>query len=284
MRVSRKAIVLNPLFCYGFRVFMKENLEKIEKVAIHAAKEAGKILASFLGHIKDISEKKQAGLVTEADKKSEEKIISIIKKHFPGHAILAEESGLHKESHAFKWIIDPLDGTTNYTHQIPFFCTSIGIEQAGKIVVGVIFDPIHEELYTVIKGKGAYKNGRKLSVSRTQKLGECLIATGFSYQRGKELEHSLSILKPFMELTQGIRRCGSAVWDICQVAEGHFDGFWEKGLSPWDVAAGVLLLEEAGGKISKYDGTSATVYDREIIASNGLIHQEMVQIILGCKK
>lgn len=251
-----------------------------KKVAIQAAKEAGKILLHHFGHLKYISRKKNAGLVTEADKEAEKKIISIIRRYFPTHTFLAEENTYLDEkliSSEFKWVIDPLDGTTNYSRQFPLFCVSIALEYKQEIVLGVIWDPIHQDLFIAEKGKGAVCNGKRIFVSKTSKMKDALFVTGFSYLRGPKLGEEISFLEPFMQSSLGVRRSGSAVWDLCQVAQGHCDGFWERYLKPWDVAAGILLVQEAGGKISRYNGTRATIYDQEIVASNGQIHKFMVK-------
>jgi len=255
------------------------HLEQVQKTAIAAAQEGSRILKSYFGRVHDISVKNHAGLVTEADRAAEKGLIAIIQQTYPDHSVLAEESGMQERSSEFKWIIDPLDGTTNYAHQIPIFCTSVGVEQNGVIVVAAVSNPVHNILYTAMKGSGAYCNGSRMAVSQTRKLRDCLVATGFAYQKGKALDKAVAIMRPFMELTRGIRRCGSAVWDLCQVAEGHFDGFWEKNLQPWDVATGFLLIEEAGGLVTRFDGSPATVYDQEVVASNRRVHPQMIKLI-----
>ena len=253
--------------------------QKIQNIAQKAAEEAGKILLSYYGKLYKISKKENAGIVTEADKAAEEKIITLIKEHFPDHSILAEESGLHEHASPYKWLIDPLDGTTNFSRQIPFFCVSIGVEQNKELITAAIFDPIHKELFTAQKGKGAFCNGKKISVSKISQWEETLFITGFAYQKDMILKQELARLEPFLQKSHGIRRTGSAAWDLCQVACGHFDGFWEKYLKPWDVAAGMLIVQEAGGKVTRYDGNTATVYDHEIVASNGLIHDRMIRAL-----
>ncbi len=254
-------------------------MSEIQKIIEQAAKEAGKILLSYYGKLYKISKKENAGIVTEADKAAEEKIISLIKKHFPDHSILAEESGLNEQRSSYKWLIDPLDGTTNFSRQIPFFCVSIGFEKDKELVAAAVLDPIHKELFTAQKGKGAFCNGKKISVSNVSLWEDALFITGFAYQKGMVVHQELARLEPFLQKSHGVRRTGSAAWDLCQVACGHFDGFWEKYLKPWDVAAGMLLVQEAGGKITRYDGTPATAYNHEIVASNGLIHDPMIQAL-----
>ena len=253
--------------------------EKIQNVAEKAAQEAGKILLSYYGKLYHISKKENAGLVTEADQAAEEKIISLIKKHFPDHSILAEESGLNEQASSYKWLIDPLDGTTNFSRQIPFFCVSIGIEKDKELIAAAILDPFHKELFTAQKGKGSFCNGKKISVSKVSLWEDALFITGFAYQKGMIVKQELDRLEPFLQKSHGIRRTGSAAWDLCQVACGHFDGFWEKYLKPWDVAAGMLIVQEAGGKVTHYDGSVATAYGHELVASNGLIHDQMIQAL-----
>lgn len=255
------------------------SLDKFKKVSIEAAKAGGEILLSYFGRVRDVSRKERAGLVTEADRESEEKIISVIKAAFPEHSILAEESGREQRPGPYQWIIDPLDGTTNYAHQIPIFCVSIALEKEGEVVLGTVWDPLGSNLYTTVRGLGAFKNRRRLKVSKVGNFEDSLIATGFAYQSGDLLKESLEILRNFMLVTHGIRRSGSAVWDLCHVAEGHFDAFWEKNLQSWDVAAGKLLVEEAGGKVTRYDGKPATIYDQQVVASNGRLHSKMLETI-----
>lgn len=254
-------------------------MPEIQKIAEEAAQEAGKILLSYYGKLYKISKKENAGIVTEADQAAEEKIISLIKKHFPNHSILAEESGLNEHASPYKWFIDPLDGTTNFSRQIPFFCVSIGVEKDKELVAAAILDPFHKELFTAQKGKGAFCNGKRISVSSINQWEDSLFITGFAYQKGMVVKEELARLEPFLQKSHGIRRTGSAAWDLCQVACGHFDGFWEKYLKPWDVAAGMLIVQEAGGKITRYDGGTATAYDHEIVASNGLIHDQMIRAL-----
>ncbi|MBI4040829.1 MAG: inositol monophosphatase [Deltaproteobacteria bacterium] len=256
-----------------------QDIAKFQTIALEAAKIGGKILKKFFSRSLDFRLKKNAGIVTLADQLSEQKIISFLKSKFPTHEILAEESGLHHKKSSFRWIIDPLDGTTNFAHHIPFFCTSIALEQEHRIIVAAVYDPIHENMYSASLGKGAYCNQKKIHVSKTKHLNRSLLATGFAYQKGSILKKEMSHWLPFLEQSHGIRRSGSAVWDLCQVACGHFDGFWERGLQPWDMAAGKLLIEEAGGKVSCYRGTSLSIYNQEIIASNGLIHPKILKIL-----
>lgn len=250
--------------------------------AIETAREAGQILLEKFGRKIDVHKKGDINLVTEADLASEKLIIERIKSYHPKHAILAEESGeavLLEGENRWKWIIDPLDGTTNYAHGYPCFCVTIALERAGgEIVIGVTFDPTRDETFAAEKGKGATLNNKPIRVSDTEKLADSLIVTGFPYNF-KEKENFAKHLTDFQFYSRGIRRDGSAAIDMAYVACGRFDGFWEEGLNPWDVAAGVLLIEEAGGRVSYYDDSPFSIYKPPICASNGLIHGEMLKIL-----
>ncbi|MCU1288266.1 MAG: Inositol-monophosphatase [Acidobacteria bacterium] len=253
--------------------------------AIETAREAGQILLEKFGKKINISLKGEINLVTEADLASEKLIIEKIRSHYPKHDILAEESGESVVTidgdHKWKWIIDPLDGTTNYAHGYPCFCVTLALEHNGEIVIGATFDPTRDEMFSAEKGQGANLNNRRIRVSETEKLGDALIVTGFSYDfKGKE--NFARHLNDFFMSSRGVRRDGSAAIDMAYVACGRFDGFWEEGLNPWDVAAGKLLIEEAGGTVSYYDGSPFSVYAPPICASNSLIHAEMLNI-LGSK-
>ncbi|MBL8183292.1 MAG: inositol monophosphatase [Blastocatellia bacterium] len=249
--------------------------------AIETARDAGRVLLEKFGRIETITKKGDINLVTEADLASEALIIERIRSHFPRHAILAEESGeaiVIGSDSEFKWIIDPLDGTTNYAHGYPCFCVTIALEHNGEIVSGVTYDPTRDELFAAEKGRGATLNGKPIRVSATAELGNALLVTGFPYDfkvREKFARH----LTEFLLASRGVRRDGSAAIDMAYVACGRFDGFWEEGLNPWDVAAGKLLIEEAGGVVSYYDGAKFSIYTPPIVASNGLIHEQMTGIL-----
>ncbi len=248
--------------------------------AIETAREAGQILLERFGRKINIYKKGDINLVTEADLASEKLIIERIRSYYPKHAILAEESGaavLNGES-AWKWIIDPLDGTTNYAHGYPCFCVTIALEHDGEIVLGVTFDPTREELFAAERGNGATLNGRQIRVSETENLSDSLLVTGFPYD-ARERDNFARHFTEFTRKSRGIRRDGSAAIDMAYVACGRFDGFWEEGLNPWDVAAGVLLIEEAGGRVSYYDDSKFSIYQPPICASNRLIHAEMLEIL-----
>ncbi len=249
--------------------------------AINMARDAGRILAERFGRALTVSNKGDIDLVTEADLAAERFIIERIQTHYPRHQILAEESGASTEQHSeYKWIIDPLDGTTNYAHGYPCFCVSIALEHTAsrRIVVGVIYDPTRDELFAAERGQGATLNGRRIRVTETFDLNCALLCTGFPYdvrERGDFARHFTN----FINHAQAVRRDGSAALDLAYVACGRFDGFWEEGLRPWDVAAGVLLVEEAGGRVSGYDGARFDVYTPPILVSNGLIHDQMMSVL-----
>lgn len=249
--------------------------------AIETARDAGRVLLEKFGRIESVTKKGDINLVTEADLASEALIVERIKSHFPRHAILAEEAGnavVTGEDGGHKWIIDPLDGTTNYAHGYPCFCVTIALEHEGEVVLGVTYDPTRDELFTAEKGRGATINGKPIRVSRTDELGNALLVTGFPYDI-KHREKFARHLTEFLLTSRGVRRDGSAAIDLAYVACGRFDGFWEEGLNPWDVAAGKLLIEEAGGTVSYYDGSPFSIYTPPIVASNGTIHAEMLNVL-----
>jgi len=252
------------------------------KTAIEAAKEAGRFLKQNIGKVRDIQRKdgQEKNLVTEIDKRSEEIIIGIIKQHYPTHDILAEESGLKSSAASeYRWIIDPLDGTTNFTHSLPIFCVSIGVERKGEIIAGAIYDPNFDELFTAEKGHGALLNGKRMKVSRTESLNASLLVTGFPYNITENPDHAVEHFYNFLMRAQAVRRMGSAAIDMAYVAAGRYDGFWEVALNPWDMAAGALLIEEAGGALTDFSGNPLSVYRKQIVASNGIIQKEMLDIL-----
>lgn len=261
-----------------------EQLQIFLDIATEAALSAGAVLQSYLGELEIIEEKGRPGdLVTAADRAAEATILEIIRRHFPHHSILAEESGkLGENQSEYLWAIDPLDGTTNFAHQYPFFAASIGLLIAGVPQVGVIFDPFHHELYRAAKGLGATRNRRPIRVSQTTELGKSLLVTGFAYDRRETSDNNYAEFCHLTHLTQGVRRSGSASLDLAHVACGRLDGYWERGLSPWDIAAGVVLVQEAGGKVTAYDGSPFQINSGRILASNGQIHHsisnELVQV------
>jgi myo-inositol-1(or 4)-monophosphatase len=251
--------------------------------AIQTARDAGRVLAERFGRTLRITNKGELDLVTEADLASERLIIERIKTYHPRHAILAEESGVGGAASGdgqdeWRWIIDPLDGTTNYAHGYPCFCVSIGLEHKGRMEVGVVYDPMRDELFTAERGDGASLNGRRIQVSPVDSLAGALLCTGFPYDVRDRSEFARHFAN-FIMNAQGVRRDGAAALDLAYVACGRFDGFWEEGLKPWDVAAGSLLVEEAGGRASKYDGAPLSIYTPPMMASNGLLHEEMMRVL-----
>lgn len=249
--------------------------------AIEAAKEAGKFLKYSVGRVRNIEKKagEDRNLVSEIDKGSEERIIGIIKRHYPNHAILAEESGASDSSSDYKWVIDPLDGTTNFLHGLPIFCVTIGIEFKGEIVAGVVYDPNLDELFTAEKGSGAFLNGKRLKVTATSKLIDSLLVTGFPYDIAQNPGNAIGHFVNFLLEGQGLRRLGSAALDLSYVAAGRFDGFWEVNLNPWDMAAGMLFVREAGGCVTDFAGEESTIYKKQVLASNGIIHDAMLNVL-----
>lgn len=243
------------------------------------ARDAGQILLERFGRSIHVQHKGAIDLVTEADLAAEKLIVERIKSFHPRHSILAEESGATAGAdEEYRWIIDPLDGTTNYAHGYPCFCTSIALEHRGEIIVGVIYDPTRDELFAAERGRGATLNNRPLRVSAVSKLSEALLCTGFPYDvrdRGDFARH----FRNFIMHAQAVRRDGSAALDLAYVASGRFDGFWEEGLRPWDVAAGVLLIEEAGGQVSDYDGNKFSIYKPPLVVSNALLHDDMRRVL-----
>jgi len=259
-------------------------LEAMERVAIRAARAAGRIHLKRLSHT-NISRKSNAiDLVTEADHESEAAVIDLLQRAFPDHAILAEEGGGSSNvASDHRWIIDPLDGTTNFAHSFPQFCVSIGYERRGRIQLAVILDAFKSELFVARRGAGAYLNHKPIRVSRVRTLDMSLLATGFPYDRRERRRFYLCFWEAFMLRTHGVRRTGSAALDLAWVACGRVDAFWEFGLKPWDVAAGSLLVEEAGGRVSNMDGTKLDTSAAQIIASNGRLHQQMVETLAAIR-
>lgn len=247
--------------------------------AVKAARAGGKVLKEKFGRDIEIEHKGEIDLVTEADKLSERVIIEAIREKYPEHDILAEEKGSRKKNSSYKWIIDPLDGTTNYAHGFPIFCVSIALEIEGEVVLGVIYDPNLEELFTARKGEGAYLNGKRISVSKHKDISQCLVATGFPYDIRQDTNSNINYFRNFSKRAQAVRRPGSAALDLSCVAAGRFDGFWEMKLFPWDMAAGALLVTEAGGRVTDFKGNPFDVYGKEVLASNGLIHGAMEEVL-----
>lgn len=254
------------------------------KIAKEAATKAGEIQLRDLNKIKNISFKDTKGknnILTEIDTECEGVILSILKENFPSHDILAEESGKNVENNSdYIWLIDPLDGTMNYSHSYPFFSVSIALEYKGEVICGLVYDPFKNEMFTAVKGKGAKLNDKEIKVSPVELLEFSLVVSGTFHHSDEEVMNKLiEILKNLSLKAQGVRRDGSAALDLCYVACGRYESFWELGLNPWDTAAGSLILEEAGGKVSDLKGGKFSNYKRQLIASNGLIHKEMIDLL-----
>jgi myo-inositol-1(or 4)-monophosphatase len=255
------------------------DLETHKQVAVTAAEKSAHILRQLFGNISRIRKKAAQEIVTEADTESEKEIIAVIRSRFPEHEILSEESGLKKGAAGFKWIIDPLDGTVNFTHQVPIFCISIALTFQDDIVLGVILDPLKRELFSAIKGQGAQLNGQPIQVSPVETITDSLLVTGFAYNVGEIFEPVITRYGNCLRVAQGMRRLGSAALDLCYVACGRFEGFWEQNLKPWDTAAGALIVLEAGGKVTTFANQPYTIDDVEILATNGHIHDEMLSLL-----
>lgn len=257
-----------------------EQLQRFLEIATEAALAAGAVVQDFVG-MGEVQEKGRPGdLVTQADKAAEEVIVQVIRRHCPQHGILAEESGeIGAANHSYCWAIDPLDGTTNYAHQYPFYAVSIGLLIEGSPKVGVVFDPFHQELFRAAQGLGATRNRRPIQVSQTAELRDSLLVTGFAYDRRETPDNNYAEFCYLTHLTQGVRRSGSASLDLAHVACGRLDGYWERGLSPWDMAAGVVIVEEAGGNVTAYDGSPFKLESGRILATNGSIHLALSQAL-----
>jgi len=252
-------------------------MESYLNTAIEIAREAGDLLLEHFRQPLEIAYKRRSDLVTEADRKSESLIVARLRSHFPGHDIVAEEGGGQRTGADYCWYVDPLDGTTNFAHGFPIFAVTLGLASRGEVVTGVVYDPTRDELYTVERGAGAFLNGQRLHVSNLGELSACLVATGFPpFASNHDL--NVQFYFRFTQLTHGIRRAGSAALDLCCVAAGRFDGFWELKLNPWDKAAGTLLVTEAGGRVSGITGAPFNLLGDDIFASNGLVHDQMLGV------
>jgi len=254
-------------------------MDLIKRTAIKAAFESGRILKSHFGSILDVRKKGAVDLVTQADTDSEAAIIKIIRQTFPNHSILAEESGLDKENATFQWIVDPLDGTVNFAHQVPIFSISIAFARNGIPEMGLVLNPISGELFTASTGKGAFLNDRPIRVSRTATVGDSLLATGFPYNLRSVFDTISQRLSNCLRAARGIRRLGSAAIDICALSCGRFDGFWEQNLHPWDTAAALVIAKESGAVVTDFDNRPFQIEHKEILATNGIIHTEMLSLL-----
>ena len=250
---------------------IKETLEK-------ALCEAGAMIRQAVKRPIHVEYKGPVSLVTEIDRNAERRIIEIIRKRFPNHSILAEESEPEGNT-AQKWLIDPIDGTTNFAHRLPLACVSIAYEEDGIVNVGGVWNPFLDEWFWAERGNGATLNGKKIRVSQAKTLKESLLVTGFPYDRMERAPYYLKFMEAFMLETQGIRRSGSAALDLCYLACGRFDGYWEFKLQPWDVAAGALIAQEAGAQLSDFRGKPMNIYGNQTLATNGKIHDQMLSVI-----
>jgi myo-inositol-1(or 4)-monophosphatase len=250
-------------------------------IAVRAARRAGELMIRQLNRLEslEITEKNRNEYVTEVDRIAEDAIIEVIYDHYPDHSILAEESG-QRGSNEFQWIIDPLDGTTNFIHGFPVFAVSIAVTHNGQLEHGVVYDPLRQEIFTASRGQGAQVDGRKIRVSKRPSMQHSLIATGFPYRGNKEhLDDYLEMLKSVISVSAGIRRPGSAALDLCYVAAGRVDGFWELGLNIWDIAAGALMIKEAGGRISDFHGTDGYLQSGDVVAGSPKIYAGLSKIL-----
>ncbi|MCU0608049.1 MAG: inositol monophosphatase [Candidatus Edwardsbacteria bacterium] len=249
------------------------------KTAAAAARQAGKLLTAMAIRGVTVDYKGAIDLVTEADRASEALVVKALRAAFPADDIMTEESEAERTGSDRRWIIDPLDGTTNYAHRFPCWCVSIAFEHRGQVQAGAVCNPNLKELFTARRGHGAFLNGARLKVSRQPELSRCLLATGFPYDVHTSERDNLEHFRRFIKRAQAVRRPGSAAIDLAYVACGRFDGFWEIKLKPWDMAAASLLVTEAGGTVSRFDGSPFDLYVQECLASNGLVHRAMIDVL-----
>lgn len=262
----------------------KQSLHSISEVLLKLVKKSGRLLKQQINEERHIEFKSEIDIVTEMDKAVETIFIQGIERSFPDHEIVSEEmtgSAIPTKpvGKGFRWIIDPLDGTTNYAHRFPHFAVSAGIEMDGKVVLGAVYNPMLNELFFARQGKGAWLNDKPIQPSQTPKMKQSLLATGFPYDLHKSQNNNFDHFYNMSQTSQAIRRAGAAALDLCDVACGRFDGFWELKLKPWDVAAGALIIEESGARITDFNGKKMNLYNGSFLASNGRIHREMVKIL-----
>jgi myo-inositol-1(or 4)-monophosphatase len=261
----------------------KTEIRRLERFAGTLARGAGRILKRGFTRRLKIDYKGRINPVTEYDLKAERYITTRITKRYPEHDILAEESGAGARRSPLRWVVDPLDGTVNYAHGFPIYCVSIALEYEGEIIVGVVYDPERDELFHAGLGLGAFLNGRRIKVSTEKVLQRALLATGFAYNIGTAKRTNLGLFARMAKKAQGLRRPGSAAIDLCWLACGRIDGFWEFYLHPWDTAAAKLIVEEAGGKVTRLNGKPYSIFDPDILASNGHLHRTMRTVLTGRK-
>lgn len=250
-------------------------LQKVKDIVIHT----GDHIQRISNQKKNIAYKGAVNLVTQFDNMAQELIVKFLLKNFPDYGILSEENVRHNIDKPIKWLLDPLDGTTNFAHNLPIWAISLGLEMDGLIALGIVYDPTRKELFTAIRGKGAFLNARKIQVSKTKNLEKSLLVTGFPYDIRESKQNNLNYFARFCMRAQAVRRLGSAALDLCYTACGRFDGYWELKLSPWDQAAGSLILQEAGGKITDFRGQPFSIYGKEVLCTNGLIHKQMMKVL-----
>ena len=247
------------------------------ETSVEIAREAGALLLTYLERRIGFELKGEHDLVTEADRASERLILERLRSYFPAHAIVAEEGGVHEGSCEYRWYVDPLDGTTNFAHGFPVFNVTIALERAGEVICGVVFDPTRGEMFTAELGSGAYLNNRRIRVTPTSALQECLVATGFPSRR-RHLNVNVHVYHQLAMITHGVRRAGAAALDLAYVACGRLDAFWEFSLNPWDMAAGLLMVKEAGGRYTDLAGAGHQLSGPNLLASNGGVHAEMLAL------
>jgi myo-inositol-1(or 4)-monophosphatase len=264
---------------------MEQKMEAFFSTAWRAAEAGGALIRESWQQATDIHYKSAIDLVTATDRRAENAIVRVLQKEFPGHSILAEEGTTidHPQS-GYRWIVDPLDGTTNFAHAYPSVAVSIALEERGEIILGLVYDPVREEKFHAVKGSGAFLSGGQIRTSKVAELDKALLGTGFPYDRRERADFYLSFWKAFMARCQGVRRTGSAALDLCYLACGRLDGFWEFKLHPWDTAAGSLIIREGGGKLSDFLGNSFSIFGEQTLASNGLIHEEMLGVMMQVKR
>ena len=255
-------------------------MSDILKRAEDIAGQAGRLLMSGYGNVRHVQQKGAIDLVTEYDKRSEDMILSFLQREFPEHAILAEESGRNKKVSEYQWVIDPLDGTTNFAHALPIFSVSIGLLKNNEPELGVVYDPFRDELFSAEAGQGATMNGQPIHVSSRAELGQAVISTGFPYDLRTNPRNNLAQFVQFQLRTQAVRHLGSAALDCTWTALGRLDGYWEFGAQPWDIAAGALIAREAGGKVTFLGGDGTFLSTDAILVSNGLLHEQMLQVLM----
>jgi len=255
------------------------DLDQINRVGTAAAYAGGEVLRAYFGRLNNVRKKGVIDLVTEADFDAERKIIAVIRQVYPDHSILAEESGHSQGADDHQWIIDPLDGTINFAHQVPIYAVSIAFAVKDETAVGMVLNPASGEFFTAIRGQGACLNGKPIRVSGVDEIIDTLLGTGFPYDRDGIFEEMTVRFTTCLKATQGIRRLGSAALDLCYVACGRFDGFWEQNLNPWDTAAGALIVAEAGGQVTDFSGRAFKPENRQILATNTRIHKDILELI-----